>query len=288
MMDALQWEAIHSHLKTHLSEEDEDEDHAVNNGETLQSQETHLGEEDEDEDEDEDHAANNGENLDDIDKYKERIEQGDFDVDVNDHEVAPNFEEKNMVDCDKGDANDDIGVQHVTNTTTAYTPLASFLNTCLTFKLETSLLAFTLLLGFQQVTFLVIALNLNGAASSAKELVATLASISVQSSNATVVGAWQESAIFTGAWRKSQKLGRRMQDRMRIRFLCFIDRWTTRPIDRRVYPEDELEVRNLWRRVGDFPETLSARGGACRGSWRPDSWVLVAICRGARLSSWFH
>ena len=29
-----------------------------------------------------------------------------------------------MVDCDEGDVDDDIGVQHVTNTTTAYTPLA--------------------------------------------------------------------------------------------------------------------------------------------------------------------
>ena len=74
-------------------------------GYTLPPQETHLGEEDEDKD----HAAKNGENLDDIDKYEEMIEWGDFDRDVNDHEVAPNFQDENMVDCDEGDADDDIG-----------------------------------------------------------------------------------------------------------------------------------------------------------------------------------
>ena len=93
MIDALQWEVIYSHLETHLREEDKDEDHATNNGETLQPQETHLGEEDKDED----HAANNGENLDDIDEYAERIEQGNFDKDVNEDVFAPNFEEENMV-----------------------------------------------------------------------------------------------------------------------------------------------------------------------------------------------
>ena len=71
------------------------------------------------------HATNNGENLDDIYKYEERIVWGDFDGDVDDHEVAPNFKEENVVYHDEGDADDDIGVQHVTNTTTAYTPPAS-------------------------------------------------------------------------------------------------------------------------------------------------------------------
>ena len=110
MIDALQCEVIYSHLETHLGEEDKDEDHATNNGETLQPQETHLWEEDEDEDEDEDHAANNGENLDDIDEYEERIERGDFDRDVDDHELVPNFEEENIEYHDEGDADDDIGV----------------------------------------------------------------------------------------------------------------------------------------------------------------------------------
>ena len=92
------------------------QDHVVNIGETLHSQETHLKEEDEDEDED--HAANN----DDVDEYKERIERGDFDNDVDDHEVIPNFEEENMEYHDESDADDDIGVQHDTNTTTGYRP----------------------------------------------------------------------------------------------------------------------------------------------------------------------
>ena len=92
------------------------QDHVVNIGETLHSQETHL--EEEDEDENEDHAANN----DDVDEYEERIERGDFENDVGDHEVVPNFEEENMEYHDEGDANDDIGVQHDTNMTTGYRP----------------------------------------------------------------------------------------------------------------------------------------------------------------------
>ena len=66
-------------------------DHAINTSETLQPQETYLGEEDEDED----HVANNGENLDDMDEYEERIKQGDFERDVDDHELDPNFQKKN-------------------------------------------------------------------------------------------------------------------------------------------------------------------------------------------------
>ena len=57
-----------------------------------------------------------------MDEYEERIEQGDFDKDVDDHELVPNFEEENMEYHDEGDADDDIVVQHDTNTTTAYTP----------------------------------------------------------------------------------------------------------------------------------------------------------------------
>ena len=98
------------------------QDHAANTGETLQSQESHLGEEDEDKDED--HAVNNGENIDDMDEYEERIERSDFERDVDDHELIPNFEEENMEYHDEGDADDDIGVQHDTNTTTGYRPPA--------------------------------------------------------------------------------------------------------------------------------------------------------------------
>ena len=99
------------------------QDHVANTGETLYPQETHL--EEEDEDEDQDHAANDGENIDDVDKYEERIERGDFENDVDDHEVVPNFEEENMEYHDEGDADDDIGVQHDTNMTIGYRPSAN-------------------------------------------------------------------------------------------------------------------------------------------------------------------
>ena len=57
-----------------------------------------------------------------MDEYEERIKQGDLANDVDDHEVVPNFEEENMEYHDEGDAYDDIGVQHDTNTTTDYRP----------------------------------------------------------------------------------------------------------------------------------------------------------------------
>ena len=41
---------------------------------------------------------------------------------MDDHEVIPNFEEENMEYHDESDADDDIGVQHDTNTTTGYRP----------------------------------------------------------------------------------------------------------------------------------------------------------------------
>ena len=101
------------------------EDYVANTGETLYSQERHL--EEEDEDEDEEHAINDGENLDDVDQYEEMIERGDFENDIDEHEVVPNFEEENMEYHDEGDADDDIGVQHDTNTTTGYSaPAESF------------------------------------------------------------------------------------------------------------------------------------------------------------------
>ena len=95
------------------------QEHAANSGETLQPQETHLGEEDENKD----HAVNNAENIARyMDEYEERIERGNFDRDVDDNELVPNFEEENMEYHDEGDVDDDIGVHHDTNTITAYTP----------------------------------------------------------------------------------------------------------------------------------------------------------------------
>ena len=80
------------------------------------------------EDEDEncvDHATINGEDIDNIDEYKERIEQGDFDRCVDDHEIAPNPHVDDMVECDEDDADDAIGVQHITNTIPIYQPPTS-------------------------------------------------------------------------------------------------------------------------------------------------------------------
>ena len=59
----------------------------------------------------------------------------------------------------------------------------------------------------------------------------------------------------SGAWR-------RVRLRMSTRFSGEVDWWTTRPSGRRVDQEDDLEVRNLRRRVRDFPKLSAARGGA--------------------------
>ena len=56
-----------------------------------------------------------------------------------------------------------------------------------------------------------------------------------------------------GAWR-------RVRRRMTTRFSGQVNRWTTRPSRRRVYQEDDLEVRNLRRRVIDFSGLTTARG----------------------------
>ena len=74
---------------------------------------------------------------------------------------------------------------------------------------------------------------------------------------------------------------------MTTRFSGQIDRWTTRPSWRRVWLRSKLGVENLRRRMWEFQELLSACGGACGCRWRSGSWVLVAICRKAGLSSWF-
>ena len=80
----------------------------------------------EDEDEDcVDHAAINGENLDDRDKYEERIEQGDFDKDVDNHEITPNPHVDDIAECDENDADATIRVQHITNMTPVYEPPTS-------------------------------------------------------------------------------------------------------------------------------------------------------------------
>ena len=53
----------------------------------------------------------------------------------------------------------------------------------------------------------------------------------------------------------------RVQRRMTTRFSSQVDRWTARPSGRRVYYEDDLEVRNLKQHVGDFLKLTATRGG---------------------------
>ena len=79
-----------------------------------------------------------------------------------------------------------------------------------------------------------------------------------------------------GAWR-------RVRHRMTTRFSGQVDRWTTMPYGRRVDQEDDLEVRNLRRRVRDFPELTAARGGVWLAFGFPDFWVFLAGGLGARL-----
>ena len=82
---------------------------------------THLEEEDE---EYVDHTVINGEDLDDRVEYEETVERSDLDKNVDDHEIAANLHTDDIGDCDENDVEDDIGVQHVTNTIPTYTPPA--------------------------------------------------------------------------------------------------------------------------------------------------------------------
>ena len=52
----------------------------------------------------------------------------------------------------------------------------------------------------------------------------------------------------------------RMRRRMTTRFSGQVERWMTRPYGQRMDQEGDLEVRNLRRRVVDFPELTAARG----------------------------
>nr|XP_023872061.1 uncharacterized protein LOC111984675 [Quercus suber] len=74
------------------------------------------------EDEDEDCF---GEDPDDRDKYEERIDNGDFDRGLDDHEISLIPDVDDMPECDEDDADANVRVQHVTNTTLVYEPPAS-------------------------------------------------------------------------------------------------------------------------------------------------------------------
>ena len=76
---------------------------------------------------------------------------------------------------------------------------------------------------------------------------------------------WLERAMFTGAWRRSPKLGRRVVARVRsngsqnLEFRRSVDEEADRAA--RVIKED-LPVRIPMWRVGDIPELTAAHGGA--------------------------
>ena len=74
------------------------------------------------EDEDEDCFGEDGE---DRDKYEERIDDGDFDRGLDDHEITPIPYVDDMDECDEDDEDTNVRAQHVTNTTPVYEPPAS-------------------------------------------------------------------------------------------------------------------------------------------------------------------
>ena len=84
---------------------------------------------------------------------------------------------------------------------------------------------------------------------------------------AAVFSTWQERAMFTGAWRRSPKLGRRVVARVRsnggqnLGFCRLVDEeanWAAR------VPKEDLPVRIPMWRVGDIPKLTVARGGEVR------------------------
>ena len=81
-------------------------------------------------------------------------------------------------------------------------------------------------------------------------------------------GAWQERAMFIGAWRSSQKSRWRVEARA-TSVESHISSVGRSVVDEAVMAtrvhEHDLEVKNLRRHVGDFSETTEARGGAWHG-----------------------
>ena len=82
------------------------------------------------------------------------------------------------------------------------------------------------------------------------------------------IGAWQEHAMFTNAWRSSQK------PRWRLEACATSVESHISSVGKSVVyeavmaarvHEHDLEGRNLRWRVGDFPETTEAHGGSWHG-----------------------
>ena len=74
--------------------------------------------------------------------------------------------------------------------------------------------------------------------------------------------------MFIGAWRSSQKSRWRVEAR-ETSVESHISSVGRSVVDEAVMAtrvhEHDLEVKNLRRRVGDFPETIEVRGGAWHG-----------------------
>ena len=95
--------------------------------------------------------------------------------------------------------------------------------------------------------------------------------------------------MFIGAWRSSQKSRWRMEARA-TSVESHISSVGRSVVDEAVMAahvhKHDLEVRNMRRRMGDFPETTEVRGGAWHGFGLPDVRVFLTGDRGACLCGW--
>ena len=74
-----------------------------------------------------DDTAINGEDIVNRDEYEERIDQGDFEIDIDNHEIAINVHAYDIFDYGEIDADNAISVQNIMNTIPTYTlPALSF------------------------------------------------------------------------------------------------------------------------------------------------------------------
>ena len=98
------------------------------------------------------------------------------------------------------------------------------------------------------------------------------------------IGAWQERAMFTDTWRSSQKPRRRVVTRATSYDHQILR--SSRSVDNKAV----LVARVAEIRAGSRESSVArvivpkavVRTCGCR--WRSDSWALVVICRGTRLS----
>ena len=91
---------------------------------------THVEDDDDNDDEDDkdyaDDTTINGEDFVNRDEYEERIDRGDFEIDIDDYEIATNVHADDIFDCGEIAtnvyANNAISVQYIMNTIPAYAP----------------------------------------------------------------------------------------------------------------------------------------------------------------------